>query len=97
MFSNIEKNIRKPYPFLKYDNIFYNSETNNDSDTCEYHTNQPESHHNGFLTPSDCFKMMMKWSNTKNLFSISEFLASNLNNYRKGFKNKETSSNQEYS
>ncbi len=71
------------------------SEREDDADNCENHSYEPETHDDIFFGPSDCFEMMVKRRDAKDFFPVSKFLACDLYEHRKGFKNKNSAHDHE--
>ncbi len=63
----------------------FHHKTHNKSDTGENHSYEPESHNNGFFGPSDGFEVVVKWGNTEDFLSVSEFLGGKLDDDRTDF------------
>ena len=62
----------------------------------QYHTDEPEFHNDRLFIPPDCFEMVVKWSDTKYLFSVPAFLRSDLDDDRDEFEPKWSTCDEEY-
>lgn len=70
--------------------LMLNQETYDQANGGKDHTYEPESHHDGFFSPADCFEMVVKWGDAEDLLAASKLLGCKLEDDGENFDDIDT-------